>query len=305
MLKVDDRERKVIDTIESKCSDCKIEICRLQTGDYGFYINNKLIWVIERKTWKDFSASIVSNRLSGQLKNFETLTQTDPSIKQFILVEGRKPHYTSYVGSILCESIENKIISIMFEYPHINFIYTKSIEDTARWIQKLINTTYKKVKFPDDETKVNVGGSDNKNKTIDLLATKYNSSQYDDAITALIKIKYMTVNLAKLLLQSMSCREIFATSANIFAELKYTSGRIVGDKYGKKLHYSINTSGLALFYEGIKGVSRNTALMISQLEVKNVTAEQIAELKKEGSGRKVGKKVADKIITILNFKIRT
>jgi ERCC4-type nuclease len=299
MLKIDDRERKVIDIIEAKCSDCKIMVCRLSTGDYGFYINDKLVWVIERKTWKDFSSSIVSNRLAGQLKNFELLNKTEPNVKQFILIEGRCPHYTSYVGSITKDSIENKIVSIMFDYPHINFVYTKSDIDTARWIQKLINMTYKKIKPI-------VGGGDEikKKETVpDPLATKYQSSEYDEVINALVKIKYMTVNLAGMLLKTKPCIDIFKTDASTFANLKYASGRIVGEKYGKKLHYSINTSGLALFYEGIKGVSRSTSVIIANLGLDNLTEAKIAELKKEGGVRKIGTKLASRIFRILNFKL--
>ena len=303
MLKIDDRERKVIDIIEAKCRECKIEICRLSTGDYGFYINNKLVWVIERKTWNDFSSSIVSNRLAGQLKNFKLLHKTDPTVKQFILVEGRVPHHTSYVGSVTGEAIENKIVSIMFDYPHINFIYAKSSTETARWIQKLIDATYKRIKPSVEKKDGIVGGGQSVAAVVDPLATKYQSTEYDDAIGALIKIKYMTINLANILLKTKTCREIFNVSINSFAKLKYASGRTVGEKYGKKLHYSINTSGLALFYEGIKGVSRSTSVIIATLGLDGLTETKIAELKKEGSSRKVGNKLASRIFRILNFKL--
>jgi ERCC4-type nuclease len=289
MLRIDDRERHIINTIERNCINCSIEIVRLQTGDYGFYINEKLIWVIERKTWVDLSASI-NDRLSKQLLNFLEMYEKDNSVKCFFIIEGKIPHHNSFVGNIKKEYLENKIVSIMFDYPFINFIYTDSKLDTARWIQKLIDTTHKKIKIPEYKDI-----SQN-----DLLQKCHKNTLLENAIIALTNIKFMTKSLALIILKDYKCCDIFTLPPEYFAELSYISGRKIGVKYATKLHYSINTIGLAKFFEGIKGVSKSTSIILSKIGT--ITVENMSNAIRAG-GKKIGNKIAERIWDIYDFKI--
>ena len=71
---IDDRERSVIpffDSIKNNKNNITYKVSRINYGDYSVNYNNNIIFIIERKTWKDLSQSIRDGRKDNIAKLIE------------------------------------------------------------------------------------------------------------------------------------------------------------------------------------------------------------------------------------------
>ena len=66
LILIDDREKNVIPFFEKIDSDIKYKIDRLTVGDYSVLYKDKILFIIERKTWVDLAASIKDGRYKEQ-----------------------------------------------------------------------------------------------------------------------------------------------------------------------------------------------------------------------------------------------
>ena len=94
----DDRERAVIPYFAENC-----EIKRLDVADYQIYIANRLVALIERKTWSDLIASLLDGRknnihklltlseinIPGLTSDKETKCDTIHKIRIYYIIEGQ------------------------------------------------------------------------------------------------------------------------------------------------------------------------------------------------------------------------
>lgn len=106
-LHVDNRERAVIEHLD----DVLFDIMPLNVGDFQFWEDDRLLMVIERKTYTDLAASIKDGRYAEQKFRLDELrSETGCSVVFFI--EGKKPRKNSVVSGIPLGTLESALVSM-------------------------------------------------------------------------------------------------------------------------------------------------------------------------------------------------
>ena len=106
-LLVDNRERAVIEHLDG----FSFETVPLDVGDFQFWEDERLLMVIERKTFMDLAASIKDGRYEEQKFRLEELrNNTGCSVVYFI--EGKKPRKNSVVSGIPASTLESALCSM-------------------------------------------------------------------------------------------------------------------------------------------------------------------------------------------------
>jgi len=149
-LYIDHRESKVIDTINSVFSlpptfanrgNVELEVKQLNIGDYVIVnesykdgeINETVLAVIERKTLKDYSASMKDGRHHNKNKLINLRDKTKCNI--FYLVEGPKsPNNNTYYCGIPYRNIKASITHLQI-LDNIQVERSKNIQETAEWLK--------------------------------------------------------------------------------------------------------------------------------------------------------------------------
>ncbi len=145
-LIIDTRERKVSEHKTDLTCDYKIQ--QISVGDYHIvheYTNsqgqtvNKILAVIERKTYADYAASIKDGRSDNKSKMIEL--REDTNCRIIYIIEGSAfPDPKDYVGGISFKNIESSIFHLMLR-DNIMIMYTKDTIGTAKTLVRLIDST--------------------------------------------------------------------------------------------------------------------------------------------------------------------
>lgn len=107
-LHVDNRERAVIENLD----DVVFEIAPLNVGDFQFWEDDRLLMVIERKTYADLAASIKDGRYAEQKFRLDEL-RTSSGCSVVFFIEGKKPRKNSVVSGIPVGTLESALVSMM------------------------------------------------------------------------------------------------------------------------------------------------------------------------------------------------
>lgn len=107
-LHVDNRERAVIEHLD----DIVFEITSLNVGDFQFWEDDRLLMVIERKTYADLAASIKDGRYAEQKFRLDEL-RTSSGCSVVFFIEGKKPRKNSVVSGIPMGTLESALVSMM------------------------------------------------------------------------------------------------------------------------------------------------------------------------------------------------
>lgn len=128
-LLVDDREQAVIPFFKESYEKVKIEVKRIQIGDYCITQNDKVLFCVERKTWRDLSASIKDGRDSNFDKMISLREQTN--CKLLLLIEGKSRHSPKKkFARIPYKNLQAKLDHLMIR-DNISVIYSNNEEDTT------------------------------------------------------------------------------------------------------------------------------------------------------------------------------
>lgn len=129
---VDDRERCVIPFFKLPiCAqyDIEVEVKRIHIGDYAIYHRETLLFIIERKTWKDLSASIKDGRKSN-INNLLQLRE-ETRCKVILLMEGPSRFAANKcISRIPYKNLQAHIDHLVIR-DNVYVIYASSPEDTA------------------------------------------------------------------------------------------------------------------------------------------------------------------------------
>ena len=130
---VDSREGALFEALKTKKTKEWIT-----TGDVAIKQNGKIKVIIERKTLSDMMASIIDKRCDKQIQQMKEVQQKTGCIIMFIIEAGKV-----YNGvNINVDSINTKLRSFVLQ--NIPYVRTKNIEDTAEYIQLLVNDLTKR-----------------------------------------------------------------------------------------------------------------------------------------------------------------
>ena len=134
VLKVDDRERNVIVNGFS----CTTSVERLTVGDYAIVFDGKLLATIERKTWKDYGASIKDGRTANLAKLLDIRRTTGCDV--YYIIEGKAfPHPNEDFAGIPYKNIASSIRNLQVRHG-VHILRTPDEIGTVRELELLIDT---------------------------------------------------------------------------------------------------------------------------------------------------------------------
>jgi ERCC4-type nuclease len=134
-LIIDDREHAIIPYFKN-ITNINIEIKRITTGDYCIMIKNKIIIIIERKTWSDLANSIKDGRKENVNKLISLRNST--GCKILYLIEGISRLKTDkLICNIPFKNLQAHLDHLILR-DNISIIYSLNQQDTSVRIQELI-----------------------------------------------------------------------------------------------------------------------------------------------------------------------
>ena len=141
---IDNRENSLIKVIKQKKPKLRslLEINNLPVGDILISDkDDKIILVIERKTWTDLSKSITDGRYRNQKDRLISFSLNNNLRRDQImyLIEGE---YGERKGKLLYTTLKSACVNLQIR-DGFRIYFTESIDDTALFIEKIINCLYK------------------------------------------------------------------------------------------------------------------------------------------------------------------
>ena len=130
LCKIDNRERDLIQIIDFPICKDNLEIGDIQIIEQENEIE-KLLVLIERKSYKDLSSSIKDGRYKEQ-KN-RILHSIPSNIRKIYLLEGNAKEF-KLPKSVLQGTILNTILR-----DNLHVYFTKNINETVEWIKMILN----------------------------------------------------------------------------------------------------------------------------------------------------------------------
>lgn len=275
----DSRELKIIHLLEKY----KIIKEQLTVGDFAIKFNGEIKFVFERKTWKDFAASIRDGRLESQSKNLLSL-----GCSIYIIFEGA----AFYSDETVIGGMEFKKLDamrrklMMIGIPHIQ---TKNLQGTADFLinfsEQYSLTKEKTAGIQVDKIK------ERKCKTLDEIHETVWLSISGVGKSLLDQFKQF--KLADLFTKSIS--------PQILSELKYnTSNRKLGIKCAEKI---LKLEKPEKILSSIHGVSlKSAAYILKSNNLASLAGMQELELGKIMKSEKkiVGAKLARLLYLVFN-----
>ena len=324
-LIIDDHEKVITPYFaECKISDnIEYKVTRIEYGDYAIMYRDKILFIIERKTWGDLSSSITDGR-KDNINKMKKIRE-DTECKLFYLIEGNPcPPKNAKFGRKPITNLQAHLDHLIFR-DNISIIYSKSKETTCERILQLIKnfTTLKPcpldlidAELEDVEsnegesnkyTNEKDGGSDKDALTrLKVIVRKsdetiiYNIWRCIPNITeksaSLFTSKY---HISDLIIGNITKSEI--------ENKKYASGAIIGKKRSNVIwrcsrNKKENHIHFTKMLMQLNGITKKTAEILMEkivwkdlLEGK-ITVDVLASVQKSDSGRKIGNKVATDII---------
>lgn len=273
---VDDRERfdiEFFDAVESK-EETVVVKQRLEVGDFAIWYFELLLFLIERKTWDDFAASIKDGRLEEQLKSLAAMA--DKGARTMLIIEGK---LGSEHQGIERKAIEAKLVHIMVRNHKLQVIRTTSILDTVAQLCQLVNH------YPADL----LGGAP------EVKIAKVPKTQNEIVAGCLSQAKGVSKAMAPCLLRKYTLRQILSGGADFKDIEAGAAGRKIGAARSAKLNEGIAASKQKIIGE-INGVTLETAELILSLEI--INSDNIANIMK--GKRRLGEVVAHRVIDVLD-----
>jgi len=308
---IDFKEKEISEiakTDESKFA-YPVIISDLFRGDIAIYYKDKLLILIERKTWADLSSSFRDGRIHNIQKMIDARTKT--GCRLFYFIEGKKPRPNSRINT---KALQSHLDHCIFR-DDIHVIYTNSIAETIKRVNTLTrnhSTLVIKEKSGGSEP---VPQPDENVDHIELLQKKEKKPESEiiqNIYTAVPGISEKTFGLMKS--NKINLKKLFRgkISAEYLAGLQYESGVSVGLTRAKKIVDPFVNSGKkhAKVYQKIlvqiPGIGKSTAEVI----LKNFEFSKLVKTKDSGlissikttSSRTIGNVKALSLIKYLTFR---
>ena len=307
---VDTRERNVIPffTIVSPPPNITFSVQQINVGDYSINYNGYILFIIERKTWKDLASSMRDGRKNNVNKMIKVREETGCQL--IYLIEGNPiPNPKTKFCRVPYKSLRSHLDHLSFR-DGIHIIHTKNQKNTVERIYEMIQN-YLTIK-PSPLLEIdNLEATDEKKGNEEKLKEKIEETP--EAIIYKIwccfpniteKTGSLFINkgyhISDLLLGNISKDDIYA--------MTYDNGYVIGKRSEKIWNHSrINSSNNKYFINmmfQIKGISKKTAeIIINEIDLKelflgNITAENISKIKKT-SNRMVGMKISNDLLRYL------
>lgn len=275
---IDDREHAVIPYFEEyKAHEISINVERINTGDYIIMYNNKIIMVIERKTWKDLASSIKDGRKTNVENLIELRNETNCVI--FYIIEGDPiPKTSNKFCRIPYKNLRSHLDHLIIR-DNIHIIHSKNQKHTVARIFEIIKN-YLSIKPSlllkyDDKISTNIHLLKKKKEiNISSIINKiWCCIPYITEKTACLFIN-KGYHISDLLLGNITKDEIFT--------LKYDNGYIVGKRSERIWNNSRITDKNNKYFinmlSQINGITKKTAsIILSNISFESLLNSKINE----------------------------
>lgn len=303
---VDTRERNVIPFFNEYKNQTNISysIQQVTTGDYSVLYNGHILFIIERKTWKDLAGSLRDGRKHNINKMIKMREETGCHL--IYLIEGLPiPNSNAKFCRIPYKALRSHLDHLAFR-DNIHLVYSKNQKNTVARIYELIQNylTIKPSPLLKYDNNVDVNGGDGEKKLKEKIKVSPESIHYKlwccfpyiNETTASIFIN-QGYHISDLILGVIT-KEMLYTS-------KYINGGIIGSRSkkiwnGSRIKEENNKYFIKMLTQ-INGITKNTAeIIIDNISIQdlikgNISLELLSDIKKT-SNRKVGKKVASDVL---------
>lgn len=298
---VDDREQAVIPYFETYTFPQNItyKVSRMNYGDYSILYKEKILFLIERKTWRDLSSSIKDGRKHNVDKMLKIRTDTNCIL--IYLIEGNQPNRNSKISRIPYKNLRSHLDHLAFR-DNIHILHSKDKSDTIYRIVEIIQNylSIKPSPIMDDEYPPAIGGETKLKEPIQTSDSHIISKIWSciPNITERTATLFINKNyhISDLLLGNISKDEIYS--------MKYDTC-IIGKRSSKIWNLSriidSNNKYFIKMLSKINGITKVTADIIlksisfEELLKGNVSIEILEQIKKTKS-RTIGKKMATRIL---------
>jgi ERCC4-type nuclease len=330
---IDDREKDVypyFNELKNTFKDIQFEKRRLYTADYVITYKEKILAVIERKTWCDLSASFKD----GRIKNIEKLknTRLETNCHIVYVIEGDLcPKSTKKFSNIATKSLRAHLDHLLFR-DNVHIIHTKNLYNTAFRIMEFSQniTTIKNyikeldVIMSNSELKLDDSTSDSEKNNLyngsdekALVLTHQPPKEENIIYNMWCSFPGITTKTATLFIDAgftISDFLLHKISKEQIAVLRYPSGSTISNRATKLLRVANKDPKNNKYYVKLLSciplISKNTAeKLLNSSEVngrftrllKNkISPEQIATIQKTAK-TKIGKKASENIKKYLSM----
>jgi len=274
----------------------------LQLGDYAIRNGDKILYLFERKSWKDLAASIKDGRYAEQKKRLVELNNKG-EIKCFYIIEGAilcEPD--KLIGRVPFSTLENAKISIMLS--GLTVVQTKNAQHTMQFLEKTLQYVNKKLA----QNKITVTGGMQK----ELKAAPKNPEDFKRAVWLAFKsinnnilanfMKYSIKELAAL------CVMDLAAARRIIAGFTYSASKkyIKADLLDKLVDAILNSPEeeqvkILSIFPGISAKAAEFILkQIPLIKLFQMNVAELAEIHKTEKS-KIGIATANKFYKIISL----
>lgn len=285
-ITIDDREQKILPFFKEKESYLKqnnilIKIDRITTGDYCISWNpdisretdsiDHILFIIERKTWKDLASSIKDGRKNNLSKLLE-LKKEHPICKIIYLIEGPSRYSENKkICRIPYKNLQAHLDHLI-QRDGVFIIYSKNNEDTYKRLFEFI----KNYSTINPSPMLNIKGGENKNnskKGLSILKKSFIKTDLDIIYDIWCCIPYITTKTATLFIeQNITINDFLLktrdeVNVNKIYIMKYPSGFIIGKRANKitkiqNLTDKNNNKYYISMLTCIRGITKKTATLI-------------------------------------------
>lgn len=291
---IDDRETAVIPFFnEFPNPSAQFKVERINFGDYAVMYDDKILIIIERKTWKDLSASIKD----GRKHNIEKLKKirSDTGCQIFYLIEGNPiPKSTTKFARIPHKNLQAHLDHLILR-DNVRVIYSKNQKGTVFRIFELVRN-YLSIQPPLINLVEAAGGVEQlKKQVVSEEANIYKlwcaiPNITEKTASIFIEKKY---HISDLFLKKITKDEIYA--------LKYPNNYVIG-KRSEKIWKALSEPETHIkVLQQIKGITKQTAEILQphflNIMKGTIQAEELSKIKKKK--KCLGKVVAGRIIKYL------
>ena len=300
---VDDREQAIIPFFKEFEFSPNITylVSRITTGDYSILYKDKILFIIERKTWKDLASSIKDGRKNNVEKLLKLREET--GCKILYLIEGNPlPNPNSNFCRIPYKNLRSHLDHLAFR-DNIHITYSKDAKDTVARIVEIITNyltiTPSPLEIYQDAYDSKIGGIEKlkEKKIISHESVVYKIWQCIPNITEKTSCLFVDYHISDLILGRI-------TKADIYS-MQYSNGYIIG-KRSEKIWNSTRLTNTPIFIKmltQINGITKKTAEIIlknidfEKLLLGEITSDMLANIHKiEKTKRRIGIKIANDII---------
>jgi len=297
VLRIDHRERAIVPNFQN--ATCKytypIILEQLAVGDFVVSYNGKILFIIERKTYNDLSATWKDPaRKFNYKKMLEVRDATN--CKVFYGIEGDAcPPDAKEFGHVEYHILRAHLDHLTFDHD-IHVFYAKTKDDFVRRVFGMMHAYATRACKPLDDVKIAGNETDMlKHKSVefcmnDTMQKMWNSIKGVTRATA--GVLNGAIDIRKLMLGKVTTDEI--------ANLKYPSGICIGQARAKNIITNAMEFETQCKIASIQGVSDKTAkFILSTFKLEDiingvVTVQMIADLKRP-TGTRIGNKIADQL----------